>query len=403
MAGSDAKTKQATPERDWQQALFIPLTILAWLAVAFIGGWLLSHVLRTILTIVFSGIVAFALTPLVHLFSRWMPKPLAIALAYLAGFAVIFGLAALLVVSAADEINNLVKHLKQYGDDLRRLEPQIVHILSPFGVNKTKYDTAQRQLIAYLQSAGTSVASQSVSIVASVLTTLVDIVLILILSVYLTANGERIATFLRRQTPTSHRSNTVLLIGIVNRVVGGYIRGTLTMSSLIGVLVGGGLFALQVPYALLLGVLAFFMEFIPVVGVIISGAVSVGVALTQGWVKALIVLAYFVVVHIIEGDVVGPRVMGKAVGIHPATALIAFVAGTELFGVWGALLGAPLAGLLQSIGTAAWLEFRGQDPRAVLSDVKEEVKEAGDEVAADQAEERSHSPPRKRKPTTSAS
>jgi len=70
--------------------------------------------------------------------------------------------------------------------------------------------------------------------------------------------------------------------------------------------------------------------------------------------------------------------MAKAVGIHPATAIVALVAGTELFGIWGALFGAPLAGLVQAIGTAAWKEFRGGDPRAVLNAVaKEGDREAG--------------------------
>jgi predicted PurR-regulated permease PerM len=139
---------------------------------------------------------------------------------------------------------------------------------------------------------------------------------------------------------------------------------------------------LHVHYAALLGVLAFFMEFIPIVGVLISGAVCVLIALFQGWVLALVVLAYFVVVHIIEGDVVGPRIMGKAVGIHPATALVALVAGTELFGFWGALFAAPLAGLLQAIGTAVWRELRGGDAPAVVQAVGEKEKQEGEEERA---------------------
>jgi predicted PurR-regulated permease PerM len=202
--------------------------------------------------------------------------------------------------------------------------------------------------------------------------TLIDLILILILSVYLTANGPKISQRLRRETPGAQRWRTTLLLAIVNQVVGGYIRGTLTMALLIGVLVGGGMLVLQVPYAILLGVLAFFMEFIPIVGVLVSGAVCTLVALFQGWVLALIVLAYFVVVHVIEGDVVGPRVMGKAVGIHPATALVALVAGSELFGIWGALFGAPLAGLLQAVGTSIWRELRGKNPQTVLHAVAEQ-------------------------------
>ncbi|HEY8687360.1 MAG TPA: AI-2E family transporter, partial [Chloroflexota bacterium] len=93
---------------------------------------------------------------------------------------------------------------------------------------------------------------------------------------------------------------------------------------------------------------------------------------------AVIVLGYFVVVHVIEGDVVGPRIVGHAVGIHPATALIALVAGTELFGIWGALFGAPLAGLIQTIATAAYHELRGADPKAVLEAVVQNQKDKFD-------------------------
>jgi hypothetical protein len=103
------------------------------------------------------------------------------------------------------------------------------------------------------------------------------------------------------------------------------------------------------------------MEFVPVLGVMISGAVCVALALFQGWLLAVIVVAYFVVVHVIEGDLVGPRIMGRAVGIHPAVALLALVAGTDLFGLWGALFGAPIAGLLQAIVLAAWKEVRRSD------------------------------------------
>jgi predicted PurR-regulated permease PerM len=189
----------------------------------------------------------------------------------------------------------------------------------------------------------------------------VDTVLVLILSVYLVANQPRLVRWLREQAPPGQRRRANLLIAIVNQVVGGYVRGTLTMALLVGVLVGVGMGVAGVRYALLLGILAFFMEFVPVLGVIISGAVCVLVALFQGWVLAVVVGVYFAIVHVIEGDVVGPRIMGRAVGIHPAVALLALVAGSELFGLWGALFGAPIAGLLQAIATAIWKEVRTED------------------------------------------
>src|SRR5712691_10133075 len=117
-----------------------------------------------------------------------------------------------------------------------------------------------------------------------------------------------------------------------------------------------------VPFAILLGVLAFVLEFIPVLGTLTSGAICVLIALTQGWVIAVLVLAYFVVVHIIEGDVVGPRIVGKAVGLHPAVSLIALIAGAELFGIWGAVLASPIAGVLQALLIAIWQNWRATHP-----------------------------------------
>jgi predicted PurR-regulated permease PerM len=89
-------------------------------------------------------------------------------------------------------------------------------------------------------------------------------------------------------------------------------------------------------------------------------------------------------VHVIEGDVVGPRIMGKAVGIHPATGLIALAAGTELFGVWGALFAAPVAGLLQAMIAAAWIEFRTGEPEQ-MAQVAHAVAQESDERATELA------------------
>jgi predicted PurR-regulated permease PerM len=143
---------------------------------------------------------------------------------------------------------------------------------------------------------------------------MLDIIIVAVLSIYLLIDGERVIRWIRRNVPLMQRERTLFLIDTFNRVIGGYIRGQVTLSVLIGLLVGVGMAIFHVPYAVLLGVLAFVLEFIPVLGTLTSGAICVLIALTQGWLIAVLVLAYFVFVHIIEGDVVGPRIVGKAVG-----------------------------------------------------------------------------------------
>jgi predicted PurR-regulated permease PerM len=146
-------------------------------------------------------------------------------------------------------------------------------------------------------------------------------------------------------------------------MVGGYIRGQLFTSAFIGTLVGSGMAAFQVPYALLLGILAFFLEFVPILGTIASGVACVLVAFaTRGFIIAALVLGYFIIVHILEGEIVGPRVKGHVLGLHPIVAILALVAESELFGIWGAIFGALVVGLCQAIIVSAWAEWHAAHP-----------------------------------------
>jgi len=368
----------------WLRALVLPLIVLTWLAVLVLVGWLLSHLTRTILLVVLAAVLAFAFTPLARFFARRLPQPVAIGLAYIVGLGVVFGFGAYVVATAVAQTSALITNLPDYAQQAQALEPQVESLLAPLGVQPGWLAEVQRQALSELQAVATAIAGDLIPRIAQFFGTIVDMVLVIILSVYLCSNGARIAHWLTNETPGGRtRARARVLVGIVNQVVGGYVRGVLTLAALIGVLVGGGLAVVGVSYAVLLGVLAFFMEFVPVLGVFISGVAAMMVAIVQFHepVRPLIVLGYFVLVHIIEGDVVGPRIMGHAVGIHPATGLIALVAGTELFGVWGALFAAPIAGLVQAIVTVAWVEFRGGHPEEIVQAAASEVTDRAEEHA----------------------
>lgn len=356
------------------RALLLPMTILAWLAVMVVAAWLLGHVAHALLILVLATLIAFALGPVVSFFSRWMPRAAAVALAYVIAFGVVFGLLGVVAFSAAAETMNLVNRLPVYARQAQDLQPHLLALLSRFGVTQAQLSQAEAGVVANLQSIGTRAASDTLLVVTSVLGALIDAVLVLILSIYLMGSGPQLVHWLREQAPTGQRRRANLIFSIFNQVVGGYIRGTFTLATLVGFLVGAGMGLLQVRYALLLGILAFFMEFVPILGVFVSGAVCVLVALFQGWILALIVLGYFVVVHVIEGDLIGPRIMGRAVGIHPAVALLALVAGQELFGIWGALFGAPIAGLIQALALTAYREVREANAPQFIQDAVDEKK-----------------------------
>jgi len=372
----------------WLRALVLPLIVLAWLAIAILAIWILGHFTRTILIVVLAAVLAFAFTPLANLFGRWLPRALAIGLAYVLGLAIVFGFGAYVVATAIDQTTNLVANLPAYSQQAQALQPEVDNLLTPLGFQPGWSADLESQSIGQVQASIGAVAADVFPRVAEFFGAIIDVILLLILSVYLCSNGARIAQWLKTETPgRANNARARQLVSIVNRVIGGYIRGVLLLALLIGVLVGAGMAVLGVPYAVLLGVLAFFMEFIPVLGVFISGAAAVIIALVnyRDLIHPVIVLVYFIVVHVIEGDVIGPRIMGKAVGIHPATGLIALVAGTEVFGIWGALFAAPLAGLLQAIGVAIWLELRGGGGQQVLQAAQDAAAKDADEVATQSA------------------
>jgi predicted PurR-regulated permease PerM len=126
--------------------------------------------------------------------------------------------------------------------------------------------------------------------------------------------------------------------------------------------VGVGMQLLGLPFATLLGVLAFFFEFIPFLGPLFSAVACLLVGASLGWVTMALVLVYFVFIHIIEGYVVGPRVLGRSLGLHPAISIVALLVGGEVFGLWGALFAAPIAGIVQVVLSALWTEWRESHP-----------------------------------------
>ena len=145
----------------------------------------------------------------------------------------------------------------------------------------------------------------------------------------------------------------------MQRIVGGYIRGQSLLAVLIGVLVGGGMFAFHVPYAVLLGVLAFVLEFIPVLGTLLM--------------------------HILEGDVIGPRIVGRAVGLGtPSFPWRPWLRAPNCC-IWGALFASPVAGVLQALIVAVWVNWRTTHPKT-FEQAQQNITDTVDEKLSDPPE-----------------
>ncbi len=129
----------------------------------------------------------------------------------------------------------------------------------------------------------------------------------------------------------------------------GYIRATFLVALVDAVGIGTGLAIMGVPLALPLASLVFLGAFIPLVGAVIAGFLAVIVALlAKGFVYALITLALVIAVQQLEGHVLQPLVMGRAVSVHPLAVVLAIAAGGVLAGIVGALLAVPILAFLNS-------------------------------------------------------
>lgn len=349
-----------TPTNLWTRRLIILLTILVAITLVVAVLWGASHIIAAILIFAMAALIAYAIAPVVELFQRVMPRALAILAVYLIVL-VLLGMLFYLIISTM--VTQLTFLAKNVGTLLtpgsKGQDSPLVRILLSIGLTHDQIHSIGQQLGSQLTGIAGTVAGGIVPILGGIASAAVNILLTVVISIYLLVDGSRAVRWLRTRTPVTQRGRIGSMISTLQTVVGGYIRGQIALCLIIGTLVGVGMAILGLgQYAVLLGVLTFITEFIPVLGTIIAGSISVLLASTQGWLTTILVLAFFILVHIFEGYFLAPRLIGKAVGVQPVVALLALAIGAELFGPWGAIFASPTAGLLQAFTVAFWINYK---------------------------------------------
>jgi predicted PurR-regulated permease PerM len=353
-------SQHSTATSLWTRRLIILLTILAAIGLAVLLLWGASYIITALLIFIVASLIAYAIIPVVELFQRVMPRALAIVAVYVIVFVLLGLIIYFIIKTMVAQLSTLANSIVQLLEPGKNgQDSPLVRILLDIGISRGQIDSVAQQLSTQLTNFAGIVATGILPILGGVASTLVNMLLTVVISIYLLVDGSRAIKWLRYRTPVSQQGNINSFFTALQHVVGGYIRGQITLSLIIGTIVGVGMAALGLSsYAILLGVLSFVTEFIPVLGTIICGVAAVLLALTQGWLTAILVLAYFVLVHIFEGYILAPRLIGKAVGLHPVVSLLALTIGGELFGAWGAIFASPLAGLLQAFAVALWINYR---------------------------------------------
>src|SRR4051794_10733366 len=367
MPGTPAPSRIEIPR--WIQLVGLPLLLLLLWAVA-------GAVRHAVFLFLVALLIALLLNPLVRGLGRvWIPRGLAVAIVYLA-FAAVLALAILALATvvvqqtrhASHRIDNYFTvasgHPRHTGAelDLERFQ----HWLDTHHLRRIK---VEHQGTKFLDSIGTKDVEKYTTKALNwaegaglaVVTLLFSAVLVVVVSIYMLLDMDRLAAAVDRRFPPGLGGPP--LVQRMEQALASYVKGQFLLSLIIGVSAGFGMWVLGtiglVPngdrYALLFGTWAGVTELIPYIGPWLGAAPPVIYALVQDPLSALWVALLFLGIQQLEGHVIVPKVMGRSLRLHPLLVIFGLLAGGEIYGFPGVLVALPLL----AAGRAVW-EFFGE-------------------------------------------
>lgn len=316
----------------------------AWRLVLFVvAGYLLLRLVGALHLMVIPVVVAILLAALLEpaaaaLRRRGLHRSLAAAIVLIGGLVVVFGGLGLIIYTFVAQFDNLAVQVRGGLNEIRTwLSAGPLHI-SERTLNGA-VASLHRQLGAN-RGALTSGALTTASTLGEVLT---GFFLVLFTLFFLLRDGGQIWDFLCRLLPRQARAPVARAGHYSWFTLVSYVRATVLVAFVDALGIGIGLVVLRIPLALPLAALVFLGAFIPVVGATLSGTVAVLVALvTHGPVSALLVLGVVIAVQQLEGHVLQPLIMGRAVALHPLAVILAIATGVVAAGIVGGLVAVPL-------------------------------------------------------------
>ncbi|QKV92809.1 AI-2E family transporter [Streptomyces sp. NA02950] len=305
--------------------------------------WVLMRVISSIELVVLSFTVALLITallePTVTRFrNRGVPRGLATAITFIGGF-VVMGLVVWFVVwQVMENIDEVSSKVQDGIDDLRRW---LLH--SPFHVTEAQINhiaKSLREAVGANTEEITSAGLEGVTVVVEVLT---GVLLTMFSTLFLLYDGPKIWNWTLKLVPAAAREGVAGAGPRAWATLTAYVRGTVLVALIDAIFIGVGLFFLDVPMAVPLAVFIFLFAFIPLVGAVVSGALAVVVALvTQGVFTGAMVLLVVLAVQQIEGHVLQPFILGRAVRVHPLAVVLSVAGGSLIGGIGGAVVAVPL-------------------------------------------------------------
>ncbi len=334
-----------------------PSTIL-WTVLILVFFFTLYILRDLVLVILTSVLLAAAISPAAKWFVQYkVPRIVAVLIVYLG---VIFLLAItfyFLLVPLLQELFSFIRTLPQYVETFEAWLPaageegeafENVPFLADFAP-----DFSPRELVDHLQETIGGLTQGFVTTLFTIFGGVLNFILILVLSFYLSVQENGVGKFLQMVTPTRHEAYVLDLWRRAELKMGYWMQGQLILAVIVAVLVYLCLALLGIPHALLLAVLAGLFELIPVFGPILAAIPAIAIATVEGGAFmgpglaiGLVVTGVYVIIQQFESQLIYPLVIRKVIGLSPIIVIISLIAGFQLAGFLGVILSVPVAAIV---------------------------------------------------------
>ncbi|MFF8591127.1 AI-2E family transporter [Streptomyces sp. NPDC015220] len=312
--------------------------------------WVLMRVISAVQLVVLAFVAALLITalmqPTVARLRRYgLPRGPATALTAILGF-VIMGLIGWFVTwQVMENIDTLSSQIQDGIDELRKWL-----LNSPFHVTDKQINQIAKNLREAIGANTDQITSAGLEGVTVVVEALTGILLTMFSTLFLLYDGRRIWEWTLKLVPAAARPGVAGAGPRAWRTLTAYVRGTVIVALIDAIFIGLGIYFLNVPMAVPLAVFIFLFAFVPLVGAVVSGALAVVVALvTQGVFTAVMVLVVVLAVQQIEGHVLQPFILGRAVRVHPLAVVLSVAAGGMIAGIGGAVVAVPLVAVTNTV------------------------------------------------------
>ncbi len=306
--------------------------------------WFLGDV---ILPFILGMAVAYMLDPVADRLEQWGLGRVAATVVITIVAVVLFVVTALLIIPT------LIKQ----ATDLVNVAPQLVDNLETFLTERfPSLLDSESQLSQSLIQVGETIQSRGGELLSSVLASamsLVNVVMLLVLvpviTFYLLMDWDRMVAKIDGLLPRDHAPIIRKLAGDIDKTLASFIRGQGTVCLILGTFYATGLMLVGLKFGLVAGAIAGALTFIPYVGAIVGGVLSIGLALFQFWGEwhwIAAVVAVFAVGQFVEGNILTPNLVGSSIGLHPVWLIFALSAFGTMFGFVGMLVAVPVAAAL---------------------------------------------------------